>query len=101
MHVENLQKLTNLIKQVIGDSSFNVATIKNPQYVSLYLPIFFDEIKRNGGKAIPYDQFGEELWNAIGEDVNQHPTVSDEFIIIWSAWKTLYDALQNKGYIKD
>ncbi len=100
MDRENLMKLVGLMKQVIGEGHFKVATIKNPQYESLYLPIFFDEIEKNQGEATPYDRFGDQLWAELGVDINDHAQAGEEFMLVWTAWKTMYDALRAQGKIK-
>jgi hypothetical protein len=78
MERENLMKLVGLLKQVIGEGHFKVATIGNKQYESLYLPIFFDEIQKNHGEATAYDRFGEQLWTELGVDINEHEPAGEE-----------------------
>jgi hypothetical protein len=100
MDHENLRKLVELMKGVIGEGHAKVMTIRNSQYNSFYLNIFFDEIEKNGGDATAYDRFGDQLWTDLGVDINDHAAVGEDFMLVWTAWKTMYDALRAKGLIK-
>jgi hypothetical protein len=65
MDHENLRKLVELMRGVIGEGHSKAMTIRNSQYNSLYLNIFFNEIEKNGGEATAYDRFGDQLWTDL------------------------------------
>jgi hypothetical protein len=95
MTEEHIESLANLLTLLINDRPIK-PDITNPQYVSMYLSIFLDEADLNNGNPVPYDSFGEALWQRLNRDANDHPEIADNLVTTWTAWVHLYRHLKDE-----
>ena len=99
MKETNINSLASLMDSVITNN--HPMKITNPQYLSMYLKIFFDEIESNNGAPIHYDAFGDRLWAKINRSVDDFAKEAEEFMNTWNAWFYLYSNLKQNNRLNN
>ena len=101
MSGKNLDSLAELMNGVINnDGHASKIRITSSQYVSYYLRIFLEEVKRNNGEPIPYDAFGDRLWIKLNVNIDSFQKEADEFMNAWNEWVYLYRYLKLENELK-
>lgn len=97
METKNLEKLAFNLNSALTLHPM-AHNILSPNYVELYLDIFYDEIALNK-EPIHSDRFMDKLGLLIDMQQKNAQEILDDFEKIWNGWVMLYRNLQQKGAI--
>tara|TARA_B100000989_G_scaffold287898_1_gene257989 strand:+ start:2678 stop:2971 length:294 start_codon:yes stop_codon:yes gene_type:complete len=90
--------LTSLATWINSSIKNNGHKINDPNYESLYLRVFFDEVHKNSGQAPHSAKFSPDLEKKLDKSQENWQSELTDFQSIWDAWVTVHREMLAKGY---